>query len=46
LIAIIGLVILSPFALAELLHFRHNWSQLSNIGQTYGAVRVIHGTGK
>jgi Family of unknown function (DUF6082) len=41
LIAIVGLVILSPFALAELTHFRHDWSQLSNIGQTFGAVSAV-----
>lgn len=41
LIAIVGLVILSPFALAELAHFRHDWSQLSNIGQTFGAVSAV-----
>jgi len=41
LIAIIGLVILSPFALTELAHSRHNWLQLSYIGQTYGAVSAL-----
>ena len=41
LIAIGGLVILSPFALVELAHFRHDWLQLSNIGQTYGAVSAL-----
>ena len=41
LIAIFGLVILSPLALTELAHFRHNWLQLSNIGQTYGAVSAL-----
>jgi hypothetical protein len=41
LIAIIGLVIVSPFALVELAHSRLNWSQLSNIGQTYGAVSAL-----
>jgi hypothetical protein len=39
--AILGLVILSPFALATLTGFRRNWSQLSNIGQTYGAVSAL-----
>jgi Family of unknown function (DUF6082) len=39
--AILGLVIFSPFALAELAHSRLNWSQLSNIGQTYGAVSAL-----
>jgi hypothetical protein len=37
----IGLVVLSPFALTELAHFRINWLQLSNIGQTYGAVSAL-----
>ena len=41
LIVIVGLVILSPFALSELTNFRHNWIQLSNIGQTYGAVSAL-----
>jgi Family of unknown function (DUF6082) len=41
LLAIIGLVILSPFALNELTHSGRNWSQLSNIGQTYGAVSAL-----
>jgi hypothetical protein len=41
LIAIVGLVVLSPFALATLDHFRNDWQQLSDIGQTYGAVSAI-----
>lgn len=41
LITIVGLVIVSPFALAELAHFRHDWSQLSDIGQTFGAVSAL-----
>ena len=41
LIAIIGLVVLSPFALTGLAHFKINWLQLSNIGQTYGAVSAL-----
>jgi uncharacterized membrane protein len=41
LIAIGGLVILSPFALTELAHSRINWRQLSDIGQTYGAVSAM-----
>jgi hypothetical protein len=41
LVAIFGLVLLSPFALVELVHYRHNWSQLSDIGQTYGAVSAL-----
>ena len=40
-ITIIGLVILSPFALTELAHSRINWLQLSDIGQTYGAVSAL-----
>jgi hypothetical protein len=40
-LAIGGLVILSPFALVALAHFRHDWPQLSNIGQTYGAVSAL-----
>ena len=40
-IAIVGLVTLSPFALVGLAHFRHDWSQLSNIGQTYGAISAL-----
>lgn len=38
---IVGLVILSPFALAGIAHFRNDWLQLSNIGQTYGAISAI-----
>lgn len=41
LIAILGLVIVSPLALKELAHSRQDWSQLSNIGQTYGAVSAL-----
>lgn len=41
LIAIVGLVILSPFALTELAGFRINWLKLSNVGQTYGAVSAL-----
>jgi Family of unknown function (DUF6082) len=41
LMAIVGLVILSPLALAEIARFRSDWSQLSNIGQTYGAISAI-----
>jgi len=40
-IAIVALVILSPFALDDLAHFKQNWLQLSNIGQTYGAVSAV-----
>lgn len=40
-IAVVGLVTLSPFALVRLAHFRHDWSQLSNIGQTYGAISAL-----
>jgi hypothetical protein len=39
--AIVSLVILSPFALAGVAHFRSDWLQLSNIGQTYGAISAI-----
>jgi uncharacterized membrane protein len=41
LIVIIGLVVLSPVALTELAHLRSNWLQLSEIGQTYGAVSAL-----
>lgn len=41
LIIILGLVILSPFALAALASHERNWPQLSNIGQTYGAVAAL-----
>jgi len=41
LMAIVGLVILSPLALAGIAHFRGDWGQLSNIGQTYGAISAI-----
>jgi len=41
LITIVGLVILSPLALAEIAHFRSDWTQLSNIGQTYGAISAV-----
>jgi Family of unknown function (DUF6082) len=41
LIAIVGTLIVSPFALAELGHYRTDWAQLSNIGQTYGAVSAL-----
>jgi len=37
----LGLVVLSPFALNVLAHQRQNWAQLSNIGQTYGAVSAL-----
>jgi hypothetical protein len=41
LIAIIGMLIFAPSALAELGHFRTDWGQLANIGQTYGAVSAL-----
>jgi hypothetical protein len=41
LVVTVGLAILSPFALAGISHFRSDWPQLSNIGQTYGAVSAI-----
>ena len=41
LIASVSLVVLSPLALAEIAHFRNDWTQLSNIGQTYGAISAV-----
>src|SRR5689334_21565470 len=41
LITVTGLVIFSPFALAALVHFKVDWLELSNIGQTYGAVSAL-----
>jgi hypothetical protein len=41
LIAALILVIASPFALETLARSRRDWSQLSNIGQTYGAVSAL-----
>lgn len=41
LIAILVLVIVSPFALEALAHSKRDWSQLSNIGQTYGAISAL-----
>lgn len=38
---VVGLVILSPLGLAGIAHFRNDWLQLSDIGQTYGAVSAI-----
>ena len=38
---ILSLVILSPFGLAELARYGNEWSKLSNIGQTYGAVSAL-----
>jgi hypothetical protein len=41
-ITFLGLVVLSPFALRALsISFGLNWSSLSNIGQTYGAVSAL-----
>ena len=40
-IAIMGIVIFSPFALNGIARFRSNWSQLSDIGQTYGAISAL-----
>ena len=40
-IAIIAMVILSPFALTMLKHLNRNWGELSNIGQTYGAISAL-----
>jgi uncharacterized membrane protein len=39
--AILGLVVLSPFALEVLAHSRGDWTQLSDVGQTYGAVSAL-----
>lgn len=39
--AVVGLVILSPFGLTEIARFRNDWLQLSDIGQTYGAISAI-----
>lgn len=41
LLTIVGLVVLSPLALAGIAHFRSDWGQLSNIGQTYGAISAV-----
>jgi hypothetical protein len=41
LVVIASLVIFSPLLLVGLLHLRYNWSKLSNIGQTYGAVSAL-----
>jgi uncharacterized membrane protein len=41
LIVTVGLAILSPLGLAGIAHFRGDWAQLSNIGQTYGAVSAV-----
>jgi hypothetical protein len=35
------LVVLSPIALASLKSLNRDWSQLSNIGQTYGAISAL-----
>jgi Family of unknown function (DUF6082) len=40
-LAIIGLVAFSPFALKGLQHLSRDWGQLSNIGQTYGAISAL-----
>src|SRR5215813_13517069 len=40
-IAIIGTVILSPFALTKLESMSRRWGELSNIGQTYGAISAL-----
>jgi Family of unknown function (DUF6082) len=34
-------VAFSPFALVGLQHLERNWNQLSNIGQTYGAISAL-----
>jgi hypothetical protein len=35
------LIVLSPVALVQLGYLSKNWSQLSNIGQTYGAISAL-----
>jgi hypothetical protein len=43
-LAVLGslfLVVASPFALGSLSSFKSNWTLLSNIGQTYGAVSAL-----
>lgn len=41
LVGILTLVVASPLALSELARYERNWPQLSNIGQTYGAVSAL-----
>jgi hypothetical protein len=41
LLGILALVVASPLALDELARYKGNWPQLSNIGQTYGAVSAL-----
>ena len=38
---VLTLVVLSPVVLVQLGHLNKNWSQLSNIGQTYGAISAL-----
>ena len=43
-LAVLGslfLVVASPFALGSLSSFKSNWTLLSNIGQTYGAISAL-----
>jgi hypothetical protein len=40
-LAVLGIVILSPLALTSLEHLDRNWSELSNIGQTYGVISAL-----
>ncbi len=40
-LAIIGLVVFSPLALTAMGHLDANWSELSNVGQTYGAISAL-----
>jgi Family of unknown function (DUF6082) len=40
-VAILALVVLSPLALGGLARYRSDWTLLSNIGQTYGAVSAL-----
>jgi len=37
----VGMVAFSPLALTGLEHLRKDWGQLSNIGQTYGAISAL-----
>lgn len=41
LVIILGLVVISPLALDVFSGYRLNWPELSNIGQTYGAVSAL-----
>ena len=41
LVGLLAIVAPSPLALTALLNFKLNWSRLSSIGQTYGAVSAL-----